>query len=352
MKIASSALQLEASHERQQRHQIQESIRVWRGPRVSTTPSLTPAPQALVQISDAGKAAQSNEANAIADGIAAAENDPMLMLIRSVVAMLTGNEAEIFDHGEWTPVAADSPVDLAQAPNAGQTNQSASTANGAGLEYDRHEIYSETEQTRFTASGSVVTADGQKIDFRITLDMSRSYTEESNISLRLGDTRQKKDPLVINFAGNAAQLSNQRFRFDLDADGQTEDINFVASGSGFLALDRNGDGKINNGLELFGARSGDGFAELAQLDADHNGWIDENDTAFHQLLVWTKNSQGKDQLSTLDQAGIGAISLTNVATPFDLKGANNVLDGQIRSTGIYLQATGAAGTLQQVDLVV
>lgn len=48
-------------------------------------------------------------------------------------------------------------------------------------------------------------------------------------------------------------MTSQRFKFDLNADGQNEDINFATNGSGYLALDRNGDGRINNGSELFGA---------------------------------------------------------------------------------------------------
>ena len=359
MKIASAALQLDVSHEKQQHHEIQESIRAWRGQRTTVTSSpATPTPtpsRAYVQISDAGQAAQTNQANAIEDGIAAAENDPMLQLIRTVVAMLTGHKIEVFGRSEWPSATTSTPASTSQSPhspNAARTDQTPPTSAGFALEYERHEIYSESEQTSFSATGTVVTADGQNIDFSVALVMSRSYHEESNVSLRFGDARQKKDPLVINFAGNAAQLSNQRFRFDLDADGQTENINFVASGSGFLALDRNGDGVINNGLELFGAKSGNGFAELSQLDADQNGWIDENDPAYEQLQVWTKDSTGKDQLSTVKQTGIGAINLTSVGTPFDLKNADNLLDGQIRMTSVFLHEDGKAGTIQQIDLMV
>nr|MBP7525716.1 VCBS repeat-containing protein [Propionivibrio sp.] len=161
-----------------------------------------------------------------------------------------------------------------------------------------------------------------------------------------------KDPLVINFGGTAAQLTSQRFKFDLDADGKTEDINFVAGGSGFLALDRNGDGKINDGAELFGAKTGNGFAELAALDADKNGWIDENDASYADLRVWTKDGAGKDKFSTLKQANVGAISLSHIATQFDLKDAQNVSQGEIKASGIYLQETGAVGTIQQIDLTV
>lgn len=42
-----------------------------------------------------------------------------------------------------------------------------------------------------------------------------------------------------------------------------------------LSLDQNGNGEIDNGTELFGTKSGDGFADLARYDLDYNGWIDE-----------------------------------------------------------------------------
>lgn len=73
----------------------------------------------------------------------------------------------------------------------------------------------------------------------------------------------------------AASLTERDFAFDIDLDGHADQIAFVGTGSGFLALDRNGDGEINDGSELFGPESGDGFAELAAYDL--------NDTANHQL---------------------------------------------------------------------
>jgi hypothetical protein len=279
----------------------------------------------------------------------------MLRLIRAMIAMLTGQEVKVFDA---STLQVDAPVPTVADPT--QSNQTADQAPvqtvqppaGFGVEYDRHESYSESEQTSFAASGVVNTSDGRQINFSVSLAMTRSYHEESDVSIRLGDARKTKDPLVLNFAGTAAQLTSQRFKFDLNSDGQNENINFVAGGSGFLALDRNGDGQINNGSELFGATSGNGFAELAALDADHNGWIDENDAAYNQLRVWTKDAAGKDQLATLKQANVGAMSLASVATPFDLKDGSNALQGQIRASGIFLQENGQAGTLQQIDLTV
>jgi hypothetical protein len=56
--------------------------------------------------------------------------------------------------------------------------------------------------------------------------------------------------------------------------------------------DRNGDGAIDHGRELSGATTGDGFAELAAYDEDGNGWIDENDSIYQHLRIWSKDAQG------------------------------------------------------------
>ena len=100
------------------------------------------------------------------------------------------------------------------------------------------------------------------------------------------------------------------------------------------------------------AQSGNGFADLSAYDSDKNNWIDENDAVYSRLLVWSKDSAGKDTLSTLAQRNVGALYLGNVATPFDLKDSENALQGQVRSSGIYLNENGSVGTLQQIDLVV
>lgn len=353
MKIASSALQMESSHAKLQHHEVRETVRAWVGDR---RPNFAGAqgererpPVPTVQISDSGKAAQSSEVSAIQNSIDAAERDPMLRLIRAIVSMLTGKEVKVFDAAELQGSASTPQV---QAENQTNPAPAAPPSAGFGLEYERHESYSEVEQTNFDTSGVVRTSDGQEIQFSLSLSMSRSYHEESDVTLSQGDVRQKQDPLVLNFSGKAAQLSSQRFKFDLNSDGQSEEINFMAGGSGFLAFDRNGDGKINDGSELFGAKSGHGFADLAALDSDKNGWIDENDTAYDQLSVWTKEASGKDQLATLRQANVGALSLAHVETPFDLKDSGNALLGQIRSSGIFLQENGKAGTIQQIDLTV
>jgi hypothetical protein len=161
-----------------------------------------------------------------------------------------------------------------------------------------------------------------------------------------------KDPLVLNFNGQAAQLTDTKFNFDIDSDGTEDQISFVSSGSGFLAIDKNRDGKVNNGQELFGAVTGDGFAELAAYDDDKNLWIDENDAVYKDLRLWTKDESGRDTLSSLTEKEVGAIYLGQTSTGFSIKNSQNQLYGQIKSTGLFLNENGSAGTVQQIDLAV
>jgi hypothetical protein len=109
----------------------------------------------------------------------------------------------------------------------------------------------------------------------------------------------------------------------LDCDGETEQISFAGNGSGFLSLDINGDGVINNGSELFGPQSGNGFEELAQYDNDNNGWIDESDSIYEKLRIWSKDGNGNDYLFALGEKGIGAIYLGNIGTEFNITDNQN-----------------------------
>ena len=210
---------------------------------------------------------------------------------------------------------------------------------------------SESESTTFASTGIVQTADGRSIDFNVEVSMSRAFMCQID-TLEVQDYI-KTDPLMINLDTNIGSVSDQKFFFDLDSDGKEEKISFAANGSGFLALDKNGDEKINDGSELFGTSSGDGFKDLAAYDEDGNGWIDENDSVFSKLKVWTKDENGNDYLIDLKKADVGAIYLSNADTQFSLKDDENNLNAEIKKTGIYLrEGTGAVGTLNHVDLVI
>lgn len=210
--------------------------------------------------------------------------------------------------------------------------------------------FEERETTSFSSTGTVVTADGRHISFDVTMQMSRKFKQELNLEKFDQVVQVLTDPLVINLDSSPTSITDKTFFFDLDCDGKKEEIAELAKGSGYLALDRNNDGIINDGSELFGTSTGNGFAELAKYDSDGNGWIDEADEIFDKLKVWTKDEHGNSVLLSLKDADVGAICLSNSKTDFSLKDKNSgSLRGMVRQTGIYLKESGGTGTVQQVD---
>ena len=223
----------------------------------------------------------------------------------------------------------------------------------AQYSYSEYYAYEESEDTQFQTTGKVVTADGREIDFHVSLEMSRRFSAyyEQTHTITAAPVWSLCDPLVINLNANVAEVSDQKFRFDLDADGEEDSIAKLSSDSGFLALDKNNDGAINDGSELFGTKSGDGFADLAKYDADGNGWIDEADPVFEKLKIWVTDADGNQKLYRLKEKDIGAICLANANTNFDLRSLeDNSLNGRIRKTGVFLYENGGVGTMQHVDL--
>ena len=248
--------------------------------------------------------------------------------------------------------ALSSPAELGDLQNAAELPQQRAATGSFEMAWTREttETISEHESTDFSSTGKVLTADGRSLGFTLDLCMSRDFscarktTESGTVKLR--------DPLVINFDGQAAELEGTRLAFDLDADGKVESIPGLSSASGYLAIDRNGDGCVNDGSELFGTCSGDGFADLAALDSDGNHWLDEADAAYDTLRVWQRDEHGQSTLSSLRERGVGALYLGSSETPFSLKDGDNALLGQVRASGVYLNEDGSAGSLQQIDLAV
>ncbi len=219
----------------------------------------------------------------------------------------------------------------------------------ATTEIVRTYSYSEAEQTTFSAQGTVKCADGREISFNLNLEMSRSFQQYYQENYVM-PAAVFCDPLVINLDGNIAEMADQTFLFDIDSDGEQDNISRLGQGSGYLALDKNGDGTVNDGSELFGTASGNGFADLAKYDSDGNGWIDEGDEIWNKLKIWVMDENGESQLYSLAEKGLGAIGLAHVGTDFTLTDAANMAKGKIRQSGIFLYENGGAGTVQQVDV--
>lgn len=204
------------------------------------------------------------------------------------------------------------------------------------------------EETTFSGTGTALTEDGRVIDFGVEFSMSKRLCEYAGMSV--AKAVNLIDPLVINVGSEITSISDQSFFFDLDCDGKEEKVSNLGKGSGFIAYDKNGDGYINNGSELFGTKSGDGFKDLAAYDKDGNGWIDENDEIYDHLKIWIRNEDGTDTLMGLKESDVGAIYLGSAQTNMSHHNTDFIMSAMTRSSGIFLRESGGVGTVHQLDL--
>jgi len=344
--VDSAAIKLQGQHQQQQQTKRSESLEFWRN-----RPAEPPAKAVVadkLDLSAAAKTPAPQSRQMDLDKRLDSYQSLTLQIIRRMFKEMTGLDFKLF-----SPEALQAQADQVSYQEPQQPPAQADTQNttGTGLVYQQSMSYSESETTTFSAEGSITTKDGKNIDFSVSLSMSRTFYTESNLSIRAGDAA-KTDPLVINFDGNAAELSSTRFQFDIDANGSLDQIATLKSGSGMLALDKNQDGVINDGSELFGPKTGNGFKELAAYDDDKNQFIDEADAIYNKLRIWQRHEDGSQQLMALGDKNIGAIYLGHTSTPFQLKTEDNASLGEVADSGVYLKEQGGAGSVQQINFTV
>jgi hypothetical protein len=210
-----------------------------------------------------------------------------------------------------------------RAEGRGEQRGRSEAPRGSGPQWSvrvRHRVvYEEKEKLVVGAQGAIQTADGRQFQFDAAFSLSRSFRVESEAAFEAGNGGKAKDPLFLD-RGGVSQL---------------------------LVRDANGDGKLSDLGEVFGATSGDGFGELAALDSDGNGWIDEGDAAFGELRLRLEDGT----LVELGALGIGALSTAGAEGEFSYKNDANELVAVVRKTGVYLNENGTAGALRQIDLV-
>ncbi|WP_151712762.1 calcium-binding protein [Acinetobacter bereziniae] len=168
------------------------------------------------------------------------------------------------------------------------------------------------------------------------------------------------DPLILDLDGDGIEtVAHNKLNgalFDNDADGLKTATGWVSPHDGLLVLDRNGDGIINDGTEVFGdntsLKNGEkakhGFDALADLDTDKNGKIDANDEDFNKLKIWRDlNQDGKSQeseLFSLTDLGIKSLNVNYKDTNTTLAG-NNILT----QVGSYEKTDGTTHTMGDVN---
>lgn len=216
------------------------------------------------------------------------------------------------------------------------------------IEIRYHEERIESECLNVTGCGNVTLEDGREIQFDIEMSLDRYSVQAVDFSL---SNRPIKDPLIIDFGPELAKFTDQRFEFDLDADGEMDSMSALDQNGGILVMDHDQDGVVDDGTEVIGALSSDAFGDLRALDDDQNGWLDEQDEAYEQLRVWTWNEEGEQELLTLAEVDVGAIYLGAVEAEFSFMDDQNQQIAQQRMQSVYLKNSGEVGSARQVDLV-
>lgn len=218
---------------------------------------------------------------------------------------------------------------------------------------DTQEQYYQKQAIEFSSSVKIQTPT-QSFEMDLNLSFSEEFYESHNTQMIIGD-KSFIDPLVINYDEDVnpfANISNLHFAFDLDSDGTTEIIPQLKAGAGFLSLDKNENGKIDNGSELFGPNTNNGFAELSLYDEDKNNYIDEKDAIFDKLKVWSFDEKGNHSLVSLIDRNVGAIYLGDVQSGFKYQSTINQTDAVQKSNGVFIKEDGSGlGVVNSIDIV-
>ena len=153
----------------------------------------------------------------------------------------------------------------------------------------------------------------------------------------------QQDPLILDLDGNGIDITSLKDGqlFDIDGDGTLDQTAWIKGADALLALDRDGDGEINDGRELFGDQHGakDGFAELSKFDDNLDGLIDQQDGIFSSLVLL--RADGSQQ--GLADAGIKSISLAMV-TPIDKR----LIGGDLVAQSKFERDDGSTGHIGEV----
>lgn len=188
---------------------------------------------------------------------------------------------------------------------------------------------------------------------QVDITLQQSFMQQSSLTLskEMSPKLKMLDPIVIDFNGKGAELSDEKFSFDLDSDGTEDQISMLKKGSGYLALDKNNNGKIDDGSELFGTKSGDGFADLKQYDENDDGKIDSEDSIYDKLRIWRKNDEGDDELVGLGEAGVGVVHLNAQELKNNIYDSSGNLSGIAQKSAAVDFLNGTSSKAYHLDLV-
>ena len=190
-------------------------------------------------------------------------------------------------------------------------------------------------------SERAVTAEGLGADFKMGADAAAAGASI------LAPAQRALLALDLDGDGIETRGADGRVVFDHNNDGVKTGTGWLRPDDGWLVLDRNSNGTIDNGGELFGvdtvkadgAKATDGFDALSDLDSNDDGVFDAKDTRFADVRVWRDLNQDgisqSNELSTLAANNILSINLNKTRARTDL-GNGNVQT----ATGTFTRSNG------------
>jgi hypothetical protein len=188
--------------------------------------------------------------------------------------------------------------------------------------------------------------------------LQQSLTDKTNQANQFIAPPVRRDPLAFDLDGDGIEITNTSngVMFDHNNNNVKTNTAWLSGDDAWLTLDKNKNGVIDNGAELFGdntikqdgTTAKDGIDALKDLDNNQDGIINNQDIQFANLKLWQDTNQDgvsqQTELKTLSELGIKSIDLTRT-------GKNQQLTDAIQSDGLtFTKTDGTLGEVAELDL--
>ncbi|ALS96973.1 hypothetical protein [Lacimicrobium alkaliphilum] len=267
------------------------------------------------------------------EDIASTDEDYRQILKKRLIELMSGRELEWYD-----------PSQISNKNNQSESEpQSSQPEPGTRLLVREQTLDYQAYQLQFELQ--VQGKDGLSRAFSASMDW-----EQLNITERLTvmTAQQLKDPLVLNFDWQAVSFDGDT-SFDLDGDGKTDALPTPRGNAGYLVKDINNNTRIDGPAELAGAKSGDAWADIRQMDSNGDGWLNSDDKSFEQLYWWQPGA-GR-QLFSLADLKVDGLLLQGADTQADIAPQGKD-QARLRRSGAFIYQGNQLGLMQQFDFYI
>ncbi|WDE04300.1 hypothetical protein SG34_023620 [Thalassomonas viridans] len=288
--------------------------------------------------------------------------NPRLESVRLILEAYFGKSLELEKYQvDFSGPSADG-QDIAQ--NAGQAINAANNSSEfvvldnqvfrAGEQVQVEEWFTRQQSLSYQMQGEFL-LDDKQLSLNYEFNISSESTRYRRFAARAANLQ---DPLLVQFGSQSLGHIEGGQEFDINGDNSLDTLPVFSGDVGYLVFDKNANGRADDGSELFGPATGNGFNELAAFDSNQNGFIDKEDEHFEQLYLWqpgTAGENGEDPGSqpswlSLDEAGIMAINLSAIATPYTFYDENDRVQAQMRQSSFAIGENGRGYGVHQVDV--